>query len=52
MTFWVLSILSSLFLFEIEIGVLAFITTAIIIIIAVIVKIIKNKKTEKNKTDG
>lgn len=51
MTFWVLSILSSIFLLEIEIGVLAFIITLIIIIIAVILKIIKNKKLEKNKTD-
>ena len=46
-----LSILSTLFLVEIEIGVIAFIATLIIIIIAVIVKIIKNKRLTKNKTD-
>ena len=51
MTFWFQSILTSLFLLEIEIGVLAFIVTLIIVIVAVIVKIIKNKKLEKNKTD-
>jgi ABC-type protease/lipase transport system fused ATPase/permease subunit len=47
MIFFFLTILSSVFLIDIEIGVLAFIATIIIISIAVIVKIIKNKKLEK-----
>ncbi|NIP91764.1 MAG: hypothetical protein GTN35_05150 [Nitrososphaeria archaeon] len=51
MMFWFLSILSTLFLAEIEIGVIAFVVTLIIIIVAVIVKIIKNKQLEKNGTD-
>ena len=46
-----LSILATLFLLEIEIGVIAFVATLIIVIIAVIVKVIKNKKLEKNKSD-
>lgn len=45
---FLLSILSSFFLVEIEIGLLAFISTIVIIGVAVIVKIIKNKKIEKN----
>ncbi|MGD8708217.1 MAG: hypothetical protein PVI88_06000 [Nitrosopumilaceae archaeon] len=49
MIFFFLAILSSVFLVEIEIGVLAFIATIIIISIAVIVKIIKNKKLEKEQ---
>ena len=44
-----LAILFSVFLVEVEIGVLAFISTIIIIVIAVIVKIIKNKKLGKTK---
>lgn len=44
-----LAILSSIFLVEIEIGVLAFISTIIIIATAVIVKIIKNKKLGKKE---
>ncbi|MEJ2260242.1 MAG: hypothetical protein P8X83_01085 [Nitrosopumilaceae archaeon] len=47
MIFFFLTILSSVFLIDIEIGVLAFIATIIIISIAVIVKIIKNKKLKK-----
>ena len=47
MIFFFLALFSSVFLVEIEIGVLAFIATIIIISIAVIVKIIKNKKIEK-----
>jgi|GEM_PF-6333785 len=43
-----LAIFSSLFLVTIEIGVLAFIITAAVITIAVIVKIIKNKRSQKN----
>jgi len=42
--------LSNLFLFTVEIGVLAFIATIIVIVIAVIVKIIKNKKIDKKKS--
>jgi len=44
-----LAILSSVFLVEIEIGVLAFVSTIIIIAIAIIVKIIKNKKSGKKE---
>ncbi len=43
------AILSSVFLVEIEIGVLAFVSTIIIIAMAVIVKIIKNKKLGKKE---
>ncbi len=39
--------LSDIFLYTIEIGVLAFIATIIVIAIAVIVKILKNKKLDK-----
>jgi len=43
-----LAIFASLFLVTIEIGVLAFIITATVIAIAVIVKIIKNRRLQKN----
>ena len=46
-----LSILATLFLLEIEIRVIDFVATLIIVIIAIIVKVIKNKKLEKNKSD-
>lgn len=49
MILFFLAILSSVFLVEIEIGVLAFVSTLIIIAIAVIVKIIKNKKLGKKE---
>ena len=49
MILFFLTILSSVFLVEIEIGVLAFISTITIIVIAVIVKIIKNKKLGKKE---
>jgi len=45
-----LAILSLVFLVEIEIGVLAFVSTIIIIAIAVIVKIIKNNKLGKKES--
>ncbi|MFZ9006314.1 MAG: hypothetical protein ACO293_06005 [Nitrosopumilaceae archaeon] len=50
MIIFFLALLSSIFLFEIEIGVIAFIVTLAAIIVAVIVKVIKNKKFEKNKS--
>ncbi|MFZ8908976.1 MAG: hypothetical protein ACO2Y5_06730 [Nitrosopumilaceae archaeon] len=50
MMFFFQALLSSIFLFEIEIGVIAFIVTLSAIIIAVIVKVIKNKKLEKNES--
>jgi hypothetical protein len=50
MIFYFLAILSSVFLVEIEIGVFAFIATIIIIALAVVVKIIKNKKLEKKQS--
>jgi hypothetical protein len=40
-----LTLFSNVFLFTIEIGVLAFILTIIIIVMAVIIKIIKNKQS-------
>ena len=45
-----LVILSSLFLTTIEIGVIAFVITAATIGIAVLVKLIKNKKLQKNRS--
>ena len=48
---WLLSILSSLFLVEIEIGVIAFVVTLILIVIAVIVKIVKNRKLQRKNSD-
>lgn len=50
MTDFFLVLFSSFFLVTIEIGALAFIITAIVIAIAVIVKIIKNKKLQKNNS--
>jgi hypothetical protein len=44
------ALFSNLFLLTIEIGLLAFIATIIIIMIAVIIKIIKNKQLEKNES--
>jgi ABC-type protease/lipase transport system fused ATPase/permease subunit len=38
------------FLFTVEIGVLAFISTIIIIVIAVVIKIIKNKQTRNTSS--
>jgi len=45
-----LALFSWIFLFTIDIGVLAFITTIIIIIIAVIIKSIKNKQSRNTKS--
>jgi len=45
-----LALFSSMFLVTIEIGVLAFVITVAVISIAVIIKIIKNKKLQKNRT--
>jgi len=42
------ALLSSMILITIEIGLLAFIVTIIVITVAVIVKIIKNKKLPKS----
>ncbi len=50
MMIFFLSLFSNVFLFTIEIGVLAFIVTITAIAIAVIIKIIKNKKLEKTKS--
>ena len=50
MIFFFLAFLSSIFLFEIEIGVIVFIVTLFAIIVAVIVKVIKNKKLERTKS--
>ncbi|MFB5627387.1 MAG: hypothetical protein ACE5R5_04250 [Nitrosarchaeum sp.] len=40
-------ILSQLFLYTIEIGQIAFVAAVVILTIAIVVKIIKNKKTKK-----
>jgi ABC-type protease/lipase transport system fused ATPase/permease subunit len=50
MIIFFLAFISKIFLFTIEIGVLAFIATIIVIVIAVIIKIIKNKQLEKTKS--
>ena len=46
-----MSILYGLFLVEIEIGVLAFVVTLITVVIAVILKIIKNKNLQNKNSD-
>jgi len=45
-----LFLLSNVFLLTIEIGVIAFLVTIVVIMIAVIIKIIKNKKLDKTKS--
>jgi hypothetical protein len=50
MIFFFLAIFSTVFLYTIEIGVLAFVTTIILIVIALIIKINKNKQLEKTKS--
>jgi len=50
MMIFLLALFSGVLLLTIEIGVLAFITTIIVIAIAVIVKIIKNKQSGKTKS--
>ncbi|MBA4462794.1 MAG: hypothetical protein H2B01_01235 [Nitrosopumilaceae archaeon] len=50
MMFFFLAFLSSIFLFEIEIGVIAFIVTLVAIIVAIVVKVMKNKKLERTKS--
>jgi hypothetical protein len=44
------ALFSNIFLLTIEIGLLAFIATIMVITIAVIIKLIKNKQLEKNKS--
>jgi len=50
MLIFFLALFSTVFLYTIEIGVLAFVTTVIVIVIALIIKIIKNKRLEKTKS--
>ena len=50
MMIFFLALLFNVLLFTIEIGGLAFIITIIVITIAVILKIIKNKQLEKTKS--
>lgn len=47
---FVLALLYSISLFEIEIGVIAFIATIVVITISVFLKILKNKKLQRDKS--